>query len=191
MTIRLDDAVTVASRIADRFEEGGIAYAIGGALALAAYGMQRMTRDADLGVFIETPAIAAVYDAVERAGCLFERAVASSEIEAAGLFTVRCGVVLADIFVSFQAHHDDARRRRRRLPMADGVERWFLSPEDLAVYKLALLRPKDLMDLEYLFAAQGPALDLAYVRRWVEAIAPDPEDRRRAALDDLAARFSG
>ena len=187
---KLDDAVTVAARIADRFEDGAIPYAIGGALALAAYGMQRMTNDAYLGVFIEPDRLPEVHDALERGGCLFERDRAAAEVERASFFTVRCGVVLADIFVSFHPHHDDARERRRKIRMGDGVERWFLSPEDLAIHKLAMLRPKDLMDLEHLFAAQSAGLDVEYIRRWVEAIAPEALDRRRAAVDDLVGRFT-
>ena len=186
---RLDDAVTVAARIADGFEGAGIPYAIGGALALAAYGMQRMTNDADLGVFIEPSRLPQVFDALERAGCLFDRERAAAQVERASFFTVRCGAVLADIFVSFQRHHDDARDRRRKIRMGDGAERWFLSAEDLAIHKLAMLRPKDLMDLEHLFAAQGSGMDVGYVRRWLEAIAPDATDRRRAVLDELIARF--
>ena len=186
---QLTDAVAVAAHVADRFEEAAIPYAIGGALALAAYGTQRMTQDSDLGVFIEPSRLPEVFDALERAGCLFERERAGAQVERARFFTVRCGAVLADIFVSFHPHHDDARDRRRKLRMGDGVERWFLSAEDLAIHKLAMLRAKDLMDLEHLFAAQAATMDLAYVRRWVEAIAPAPEDRRRAALDELVARF--
>jgi len=57
------------------------------------------------------------------------------------------------------------------------------------VNKLALLRRKDLADLELLFAAQGPRLDTAYIRRWSR---PSPAaDPRRAALDDLERAFPG
>ena len=46
------------------------------------------------------------------------------------------------------------------------------------------------MDLEALFAVKGPALDLDYVRRWLEALT-EPGDPRRFELERLAARFAG
>jgi hypothetical protein len=178
-----------ATTIADRLDEHGIDYAIGGALALAAHGMPRMTTDVDIGVFVDRSRLGELYDALERAGCLFDRARADRDVARMSFFSARRGRAPVDIFVSFHPHHDDARARRVRLPGPDGTPRWFLSAEDLMVHKLAMLRARDLADVERLFAVLGPALDLAYVRRWVEAIAPDPSDRRRAALDDLERRF--
>jgi hypothetical protein len=68
----------------------------------------------------------------------------------------------------------------------DGASLWFLSPED--VRRLVYARPKDLVDLERLFAAR-PDLDAAYIESWLARIVP-PGDRRLATLADLARRFS-
>ena len=186
----LDDAATVAYWVADRLEEHGLAYAIGGALALAAHGVPRMTNDADLAVYLDGQPLEVLFAPLERAGCIFDRAAAKRDVERANLFTVKCGLILVDLFISFHPLHDDARSRRQALVGPDGRRRWFLSPEDLAVHKLALCRGKDRVDLERLFAARGPALDVAYIRHWIDRIIPEAEDPRRATLDDLVRRFA-
>jgi hypothetical protein len=174
--------------VAARLDEAGIAYAIGGALALAAHGMPRATTDADVGAFVAMSEIDLLFDALERAGCLFERERARREIERSYLFIVRCAGVLVDVFVNDPQHV--ARERRIRLPGPDGQPLWFLSAEDWAVHKLALHRAQDVADLERLFAALGRRLDLGYVRRWLEAIAPEESDPRRTTFDELVRRFA-
>lgn len=190
MSPPLDNAANVAFWVADRLEEHGLAYAIGGALALAAHGVPRMTNDADLSVYLDGQPLHVLFASLERSGCIFDRVAAERDVERASLFTVRCGLILVDLFLAFHPLHDDARARRRAIAGPDGRPRWFLSPEDLAVHKLALFRGKDRVDLERLFAAQGTALDVAYIRHWIDKIVPDLADPRRAALDDLVGRFA-
>ncbi len=48
-------------------------------------------------------------------------------------------------------------------------------------------RPKDLIDLEHLFARR-PTLDLSYIRGWLEQMVP-ARDHRLRVLDDLERRF--
>ena len=189
MPPRLDDPTSVAAWVTDQLEDAGIPYAIGGAVALSAHGFPRTTADVDLSVFAPRDELDILFDALDRAGCLFDRADARRAIDRMFLFTVRCGRVLVDLFVSFHPHHHDALERRVALRCPDGESRWFLSAEDLAIHKLALARPKDAADLERLFAATGSDLDLDYIRRWVEAITEDG-DPRRQALADLISRFA-
>lgn len=188
MSPSLDDPAVVAAWIAERLEEDGIEYAIGGALALGAHGIPRMTDDADFAVYVEPARLDRFFDALERAGCLLDRRHARAEAERISLVGARCGRVGVDFFLSFHPHHHQALERRVRLLAADERDHWFLSPEDLAVHKLLLLRPKDVADLERLFAVRATGLDIAYVRRWILAITPDG-DPRRGALEDLARRF--
>jgi len=80
------------------------------------------------------------------------------------------------------------RSRRQLLPTPDGRQRWFLSLEDTALAKLLYARPKDIQDLEHLFAVQRSRLDLAYLRRWLSAMVP-AQDTRLRTLEELARRF--
>jgi hypothetical protein len=179
------DAVATARWIADRLDEEHLPYAISGALALAAHGVPRMTKDVDLAVFTATESLDRLFTALDRSGAVFDRRVARLDIQRMALFRVRCGSVLVDLFISSPEHHQETLARRLRLAGRDGREHWYLSAEDLAVHKLALFRPRDRDDLRGLFAVQGTRLDLAYVRRWIEAIAP-PGDPRRDELSQLA-----
>ncbi|MBI5479250.1 MAG: hypothetical protein HY906_10355 [Deltaproteobacteria bacterium] len=174
--------------LADRLGDDGIDYAIGGALALGAHGAPRMTRDVDLSAFVPEAEIERLFDALERAGCLFRREEARRGVEEISLFRVRLGRVDVDVFVAFHPHHHEALGRRVRLAGPDSRLRWFLSAEDLAVLKLALFRGKDRLDLEALFAVKGSSLDLEYVRRWLHALT-EPGDPRRVELERLVTRF--
>jgi hypothetical protein len=185
----LSEPASVGAWLADRLEEEGIAHALGGAVALAAHGFPRNTADVDMSVFVPEGQLDRLFDTLERAGCVFDRERARAAVERIYLFTVRCGRVAADLFVSFHPHHHEALARRVSLRCPDGRARWFLSAEDMVIHKLAMSRQKDLMDLELLFTACGNSMDLGYVRRWVEAITP-PGDPRRATLDDLQRRFA-
>jgi len=44
--------VDVAGHLADRFDEDGLPYAFGGAMALGAWGVPRTTSDVDVAVFV-------------------------------------------------------------------------------------------------------------------------------------------
>lgn len=189
MSASFEDPAAVAAWVSDRFEEDGILYAIGGALALGAHGIPRMTDDVDFAVFVPVGDLDRLFDSLERAGCRFDRAGARADVSRVHLFRGRCGHVGVDFFVSFHPHHHEALARRVALPGPDGRDRWFLSAEDLAIHKLALFRSKDLADLERLFAARGAELDLGYIRRWLHAICR-AGDVRLAALEDLVTRFS-
>jgi hypothetical protein len=131
-----------------------------------------------------------LFSALERAGCMFDRHESRAALHRISLFTARFGNVLVDLFLSFHPLHHESLRRRVSLRCPDGNERWFLSAEDLSVYKLALARLRDYADLERLFAARGPELDVAYIRRWLEAIAGE-RDARVDRLEDLIRRFAG
>lgn len=185
----LTDPTSVGAWLADRLEEDGFAYALGGAVALAAHGFPRNTADVDISVFVPEGQLAGLFDSLDRAGCRFDREHARSAVERISLFTVRCGRVAADLFVSFHPHHHEALARRVSLRCPDGNGRWFLSAEDMVIHKLVMSRQKDLMDLELLFTARGSTMDVGYVRRWIDAITP-PGDQRRATLDDLQRRFA-
>jgi hypothetical protein len=64
------NALVVARRIAARLEEDGIAYGIGGALALGAWGAPRSTKDVDITVCVTEAELPRCLDALERAGVM-------------------------------------------------------------------------------------------------------------------------
>jgi hypothetical protein len=172
--------------LADRLEEDSLPYALGGALALAAWSGPRQTLDVDIAVFVGEDQLSRVLDALERAGAVVQRDDAARTVTATGMFVAHVGRTRIDVFLATHPVHVEMGRRRRSVEV-DGGALWFLSPEDLAILKLVYARPKDIVDLERLFAARGD-LDVPYVRSWLERIVP-PADARLATLADLAKRF--
>jgi hypothetical protein len=138
-------------------------------------------------VFVDPTDLDGVVDALERAGALFERDKVASSIARIGLLRARVGRTPIDVFISRHPHFAEMARRKRGVKDPDGVVRWFLSPEDLAILKLFYARAKDVTDLERLFAVRQ-TLDLDYIREWLGKMAP-AGDPRHSVLDDLVARF--
>jgi hypothetical protein len=188
MTTTESAPTEVAARLADRFDEDGLPYAFGGALALGAWGVPRTTTDVDIAVFVTEPELDRLLDSIERAGAMLDHSAARRSVASTGFFVAQLGRTRIDLFIAHHPWHADMRARRQLLPTPDGRQRWFLSLEDMALAKLLYARPKDIQDLERLFAVQRSRLDLAYLRRWLAAMVP-AQDLRSATLEDLARRF--
>jgi hypothetical protein len=177
----------VALRLASCLDNDGIPYGIGGALALGALGAPRATKDVDITIFVPEAELPRAFDALERAGLMFDRAAAARDVARIGLFKARSGRMIVDIFLSAHPQYDAMQARRVSIEV-EGGRLWFLSAEDLCLHKLIYGRPKDLIDLERLIAVR-PDMDLAYVRSWMVRMIP-AGDHRFAALDDLERRFA-
>src|ERR1051325_5015598 len=70
-----------------------------------------------------------------------------------------------------------------RLPVAQ--------PEDLVIYKAAAWRPQDQQGVDRLLALHGARMDLARVRRHVQALGEAMEEDRIHALNTLILRVLG
>lgn len=181
------NAYDAAVRIADCFEQDGVPYAVGGALALMAWGVPRPTKDVDISAFTKREELPRVVDSLERAGVNVNREDAARGVERAGLFKGRLGVFLVDVFLSEHPQYDEMARRARGVVGPDGRRLVYISAEDLALHKLLFGRDKDLDDLQNLLAVRS-GFDFEYVRGWLVQMTP-PADRRIDMLDDLERRF--
>lgn len=182
-------ALAAARRIAERLDEDHLPYAIGDALALGVWGAPRATKDVDLTIFIEEAELGRAFDALERAGVMLERETAIREVRQIGMFKGRAGRLFVDVFITGHPQYEDMRRRRVAIDdPVSGRALSFISAEDLALHKLIYGRPKDVIDLEQLFARR-PTLDVSYIRGWLVRMVP-AGDPRLAILDDLTRRFA-
>lgn len=183
MTLTAD---AVARRLAECLDEDAIDYAIGGALALGAWGAPRATKDVDISIFAADD-LPRLFDALERTGLMFDRTNAERDIGRIAMFKALAGPVAVDVFVSNHPFFLEMKRRRVALAVNESHRAYFISAEDLCVNKLLYGRGKDMFDLERLFAVR-PMMDFAYVRSWLTQMVP-AGDRRFALLDDLERRF--
>jgi hypothetical protein len=81
-------------------------------------------------------------------------------------FQIWLGEAAIDVDL-FLAETNDQREilSRRQRHRTDGLDAWFVSPEDLVLLKLLAGRPKDLVDVGDILFIQGN-LDQDYLRRW-------------------------
>jgi hypothetical protein len=169
-------ASAVARRLADALEAASIEHGIGGALALGIWGYPRATNDVDLDVFVTAERLEPVLEVLQRAGCSLDPAAALRDAAERGDFRCAFAGVRVDVFVSSIPFYDSVRSRIRRAPL-EGRPAWFLSPEDLVVFKLLFFRTKDVLDVERLTAFLGAAMDRAYVRRWLVSLVGEEDER--------------
>jgi hypothetical protein len=177
-----------AAAIAEALDSAGFEYAIGGALALAHWGVPRATVDVDVGVSAEPLQLPHLFEVLKGAGCELdvERA---AEAAMHGDFGCRLLGVRVDVFLPIIPLARQVVERRVRVPFGER-QAWIVSAEDAALLKLLFGRTKDYADLERLFAVQGSALDFVYIDRWVVNLFP-AGDQRRVRYEELKAHVLG
>ncbi len=169
----------------DALETSGLDYALGGAVAYAAWGEPRATRDVDVNIWVTSDQLDDAFDTLEQAGVSIDRARARAEARERGMFVARRGEYRVDVFIPSVAFYEEAKSRRVRTRVANR-DTWVLSAETLAVFKLLFYRPKDLADVGRLLEIQQNRFDTAFVRRWlVDMLGAD--DERIEAWDRLVA----
>ncbi|MEK7865204.1 MAG: hypothetical protein AAB434_00880 [Planctomycetota bacterium] len=141
-------------------------YAVGGAIALAQWGVARGTKDADLNLWMDPARPMAVAELLGQLGCQLNASAMARAFQDKGLAYVFLHGVRVDIYLPTREFHESVKARRRRRPLL-GRDAWFLSAEDLAVFKMIIYRDKDLLDVRGIVAVQGMALDRSYVREWL------------------------
>ena len=113
------NALAVARRVAAALVEDGLAYAIGGALALGAWGAPRATQDVDLTVFVAGDAADRVFDALERGGLMLDRVACRRDVDRIGMFKARAGRLFVDVFLA--GHPQYAAMEARCVEIDDGA----------------------------------------------------------------------
>lgn len=88
----------------------------------------------------------------------------------------------ADLSLGLPGYEEHVVTRAVPYDLGGGRQVRLCSAEDLIVHKALAGRPQDVLDIEGIVARQGKALDVAYVRRWLDELArtaDDPEVRNR------------
>jgi hypothetical protein len=179
-------AEEVARELADALEARGVDYAVGGALGLAQWGVIRGTFDVDLNIWVDPGRPAEAAYLLGELGCDFKTGPVVRELADKGWAYVFRRGVHVDVYLPTGEFHDGVRQRRRRKPLC-GRSAWFLTAEDLAVFKMVLYRTKDRADVEALLLIRGREFDRSYAREWLSRIA-GASDLRLRTWDELVAQ---
>ena len=177
------DAVGVAAALARELGARGEDYAIGGAIALGFWGAPRGTLDVDVTLFVAQDKPSNCIWILQDVGCQVDSASAVESLREHGFCRVAFAGLRVDVFVPTIPFYETARRRRRKMRLAD-QDVWIWDAETLAVFKLMFFRRKDLADLEQILRTQNPSFDHVWVRTQVAEIYGQ-RDPRLASWDEL------
>lgn len=173
--MNLDDPIATALRAARLLERAEVAYGLYGGLAVAAYGVARETKDADVAVVAADAARLAelftddglhavpTFDRVGFGGLIVSRTTLLGGERDTGLNTVDLVEPASSRYAVL------AVGRSVRAPLRDG-EISILVPEDVVIFKVLSTREKDLEDGSAIIRQLGKALDLAMIDVEVERL---------------------
>ena len=174
-----DDQRNFNLRLIGALDGLGIPYAIGGSFAAMAYSEPRLTNDIDLMIIADVDELSRLVDEVS--GWEIYISPLEAILETDLPFGLPINVVdgslgtKADFFVAGNKSLDTSamlRRRRKRFYRNPDVEAWFLSPEDVILYKLDYFRQsggtssKHPDDIAKMLRVIGDELDIVYLEKW-------------------------
>lgn len=160
-----------------------IPYAIIGGIAVQRWGQPRLTRDVDLTVLLPRGAEEATLREIVAAFPARIKDAVAFALEHRVLPVNVPGGSEADISLGLPGYEEHVIARAVSYDLGNGRVVRLCSPEDLIIHKSLAGRPQDVLDLEGVVARQATALDVPYVRRWLEELA------RLADDPEVAARF--
>jgi hypothetical protein len=168
-----------------QLKDARIPHAFAGDLALAYYAEPRVTIDIDLNVFVPTTRIDEVSQALVPLGIQALESDDRFALERDGQCRIWWGIMVLDLFFSYDDLHEAMREGARRVPFGDD-ELEVLGPEHLVVCKACFDRPKDWLDIEQVLVATEH-FDADEVDRWLRRLGED--DQRKQRFDELAAEL--
>ena len=152
----------VAARLAERLEDIGCDYALGGAIALACWAEPRGTIDVDVSFYLPIKELAKTVAVLHAIDAEFSESEVRESLVEHGFCRVQFLGRRLDVFLPIAAIYDAARLRRKKMPVGDRqVMVW--DAETLCVFKMMFFRRKDLADVEAILRTQGENLDLSWV----------------------------
>jgi hypothetical protein len=170
-------------RLIATLERLGIDYAIGGSVAAMVYSEPRSTIDIDLMIQADHSQLEILIDEITRWQVYVDPVETLNEFLQPNRMPINVvdGIsgVKADLYVAHQIGLDSlaiSRKRRMSLYEKPLVDAWFLSPEDVILYKLDYFRQSDGVstkhprDIGKMLRVVGDQLDLEYLERWASEI---------------------
>ncbi len=181
---KLPDQREFNERIISAFERLNIPYGIGGSVASMSYAKTtRFTNDVDLMMDIDVEKLELLVAEVEQWQVYIDPIETIFEFNLPARLPINIidGITgtKADLFVVQQVGLDAAimaRLRRRKLYVQPDFYAWFLSPEDVILYKLIYFKKsegtsqKHPTDIHAMLRAAEHEIDLAYLDNWASEV---------------------
>lgn len=171
-----DDIYSLARRVADALEAASLPYAVGGAIAYNQWGYPRGSTDIDFTVFVDEPEWPKVFPVLASLGAQVDPTKATESFRSRGIHRFRFAGTFLDIFVPSIPFYESVRSRVVTCMLRERPAP-YLTAEDLTVFKFLFFRPKDMVDVQYMLAAQGTKFDRAYVRSWLVDMVGEADER--------------
>jgi len=167
----MSDPLAAAHEVGQFLAAHKIPYVVIGGLAVQEWGNTRLTVDADLTISAPLEGTADLIQLITRQ---FPSRVSDPQAMAqrTRMILVRTGSnVDVDISLALPGYEDELFRRAIDLETEPGKTIRLCSAEDLIIHKAVAGRPQDIADIEGVVLRQGPHLDAAYIRRWLNEFA--------------------
>ncbi|MFQ6101737.1 MAG: nucleotidyl transferase AbiEii/AbiGii toxin family protein [Anaerolineae bacterium] len=160
-----------------------VSYVIIGGLAVQRWGEPRFTQDVDVtAVFPLDDPVPLLQELTAHFPARLPDAVDFARRNRVLLVRASNGVSL-DISLGLPGYEEEVMARAVDWELEPGKVVRLCAAEDLIIHKAVAGRPQDLRDIEGIIYRQGPTLDPATIRRWLEAFA------EVLAQPDLPERF--
>ena len=181
--IALEDQRDFNRRLMATLEELGVMYAIGGSVAAMMYSQPRLTIDVDVMVAAPLRQLSQLVRAVQSWQVYITplENIIETSLPYGLPFNIIDGTIgaKADLYIAKNTGLDASAMARRQKLVWDretDAGAWFLSPEDVILYKLSYYRQggevaqKHPTDIANMLGLIGSQLDLAYIAQWAAEI---------------------
>lgn len=154
------------------FEELDMHYAIIGGVAVQIWGQPRLTIDVDLTAIapLDQPSSIFIQQVLDRFPARIDNALNFAQRSRVILITASNGCPV-DISLGLPGYEDEVMQRAVEFDLELGKTIRVCSAEDLIIHKAIAGRPQDVRDVEGIVYRQRDQLDVAIIRRWLQAFA--------------------
>jgi hypothetical protein len=161
--------------------QAGIPYMVTGSLAATYHGRPRTTQDIDLVVEVDAERLRLFVESAIRGGYYVDPDDAKDALTRRSMFNIldsTSGYKL-DIIIRKDREYSREEFRRRRTTELPGGRVFMVSPEDSILSKLEWAKKssseRQYQDALGIVLVQGGSLDVAYLRRWADALGVQAE----------------
>lgn len=178
MPMYMNDEIGLLKDIVVKLDSATLQYMVTGSMAMALYGMPRMTRDIDIVIQLADSDADMLIDLFKEEYCLEAEGIRRS-ISSRKMFNIIHyeQVLKIDFVVKKDEPYRVEEFGRRRQIKVDGQSIYVVSPEDLILSKLVWAKDSESelqhRDVQQLLAMSATSLDWEYLKFWAHTLAVD------------------